>query len=798
MKNQLLQKQAHTYDAAAFKRPPMFFRPGTLFPILCEDDLCGLTEKFNDLKAKGIGRVAPWLIPASRYAKYTGSTLGIDYDTPEYWQALKTIQAAAEASGLSVIMHDESGWPSGQAGGKILEQGGNDWIRHTLQPTASNPINAEPLEKGSINPDTPQPDLLNPDVGSAVVELVLNKHKEQLGGSLPECMPWVYADEPTFGGIGHDPIKEFIWTEGLEQRFAKRYGYRIEPFLSELTDGSLEALSPETAQARVDYFDLLAELFETNYLKPIFEWCERNQVACGGHLLLEHDPRRFMEGGYGHLLRSFRHFHIPGIDSIFQESHPHKNSHHFPKYASSIARQTGRLCSSMPFGASSCAVTPGIFKWTIDHELVRGINLFLPWGYSPNDDIHYQWSRPVFGHFGPLWQHMDIAYLYTARMSYLLSRGTPDCRTALYFDMRSIWAGEPWQTQAIEAQEAIAQTLLETQHDFDFVDDLALKEASFSSDGELVVGKMSYDTLIIPPTDWMEPAAQEVVQQFIAAGGTVLSDSTPDRPLLRTTSPQPMLRVCKRNVSGESIYFLVNEGNDPIDTTALFAETKLPEQLVAESGECLPTYAEQQNGTVHMPLSLAPWESRIVRFTEAATSSPKISQSTQQQLDKWTSKIVEQTVIQEDKITTLTPEDNDFEASAHTDWCESIGNDFTGTVRYQTRFNLTADERQQSWTIDLGDVKSACSVSLNGVLLGRKLWAPFSFKLPGEALAESNVLEVDVSNTLSNLFTSTEYLSQVDSIYSEEGARYVRILETWEKETRPSGLFGPVQLIRAT
>ena len=796
MKTLIHNKQSNDFDADAFKNPEHFFRPGVLFPILCEADLSGLVDRFNDLKAKGAGRVAPWLIPAARYEKYTGSTLGIDYDSPEYWQALKTIQAAAEVTGMSVILHDESGWPSGQAGGKVLEQGGSDWMRHTLQPTAANPLNAEPLEKGSISPDTPQPDLLNPEVGAAVLELVHKKHQEQLGGSIPECMPWVYADEPTFGGIGHDPIKEFIWTEGLETRFAERYGYRIEPFLKELTDDSRNMLPPETAQARVDYFDLLAELFETNYLKPIFEWCERNQVASGGHLLLEHDPRRFMEGGYGHLLRSFRQFHIPGIDSIFQESHPHKNSHYFPKYASSIARQTGRLCSSMPFGASSCAVTPAIFKWTIDHELVRGINLFLPWGYSPNNDIHYQWSRPVFGHFGPLWQHMDIAYHYTARMSYLLSRGTPDCRTALYFDMRSIWAGEPWQSRTIEAQEAIAQTLLETQHDFDFVDDLALKEATLSSDGELLVGNMHYHTLIIPPSDWMEPEAQATVKQFIAAGGTVLSDGTPDAPLLRTASPQPMLRVCKRNCLGESIYFLVNEGNDPIDTTALFSETNLPEQLVAESGECIPTYAEQQNGTVNMPLSLAPWESRIVRFTEAATSSPKTSQSIQRQLDQWTSKTVEQTVIQEDKITTLTSEANDFQASALTDWCESIDDDLTGTVRYQTRFKLTADERQQRWTIDLGDVKSACSASLNGVPLGRKLWAPFSFELPAETLAETNVLEVDVSNTLSNLFTSKEYLSRVDSIYSEEGARYVRILETWEKETRPSGLFGPVQLIR--
>lgn len=776
----------------------MFFRPGILFPILCEDDLSGLTEKFNDLKAKGVGRVAPWLIPASRYAKYTGSTLDINYDTVEYWKALKNIQAAAEATGLSIILHDESGWPSGQAGGKVLERGGSDWIRHTLQPTASKPLNAEPFEKGSINPDTPQPDLLNPKVGSAVVELVLEKHKEHLGGSLPNCIPWVYADEPTFGGIGHDPIKEFIWTEGLENRFAERYGYRIEPFLPVFTDDSLETLPPETAQARVDYFNLLAELFETNYLKPIFEWCERNQVASGGHLLLEHDPRRFMEGGYGHLLRSFRQFHIPGIDSIFQESHPHKRSHHFPKYASSIARQTGRLCSSMPFGASSCAVTPAIFRWTIDHELVRGINLFLPWGYSPNSDIHYQWSRPVFGHFGPLWKYMDIAYHYTARLSYLLACGTPECRTALYFDMRSIWAGEPWQSQAIEAQEAIAQELLETQHDFDFVDDLALQEATLSSSGELLVGKMTYDTLIIPLTDWMEPGAQKTIQRFIEAGGTVLNGSTPDSPLLRTANPQPSLRVCKRNHLDEPIYFLVNEGNQPIKTTVLFPETIFPEQLIPESGDQIPIYAEQETDQIRVPLAMDPWESRIFRFSETAASAPETKESVRRLLNHWTFKVVERTIIQKNRITTITSGETDFKRTKLKDWCELIGNDFTGTVRYQTRFNLTAEEREQVWAIDLGEVRCASSVSVNGKLVGRKIWAPFTFEIPAQALAESNIIEVDVTNTLSNLFTSANYLEQVNSIYSPEGARYVRILEIWEKEARPGGLFGPTNLQQRT
>jgi hypothetical protein len=296
----------------------------------------------------------------------------------------------------------------------------------------------------------------------------------------------------------------------------------------------------------------------------------------------------------------------------------------------------------------------------------------------------------------------------------------------------------------------------------------------------------------------MEPAAQETVQRFIAAGGTVLIDSTPDTPLLRTASPQPMLRVCKRTISGESIYFLVNEGNDPIETTALFSETHLPERLDPETGDRSPEPAERQEDVIQVPLSMAPWESRVVRFTEAAASTPQTNPSVHSVLNDWTFQTLEQTVIHENKITTVPSEKSEFQKTEPGDWCDVLGNDFTGTVRYQTRFYLTTEELGQCWTIDLGDVKSACTVSLNGVPLGRKLWAPFSFSIPPETLGETNVLEVDVSNTLSNLFTSKEYLSRVDSIYSEEGARYVRILESWEKETRPSGLFGPVRLIRTT
>jgi hypothetical protein len=100
-------------------------------------------------------------------------------------------------------------------------------------------------------------------------------------------MPWIYADEPTIGGIAHDPVEEFLWTPGLEKLFFARYGRSIEPFLSELTDTTRPQLSAEAAHVRVDYFDLLAHLLEVSYLEPIFKWCESHGVASGGHLLME-------------------------------------------------------------------------------------------------------------------------------------------------------------------------------------------------------------------------------------------------------------------------------------------------------------------------------------------------------------------------------------------------------------------------------------------------------------------------------------------------------------------------------
>ena len=118
----------------------------------------------------------------------------------------------------------------------------------------------------------------------------------------------------------------------------------------------------------------------------------------------------------------------------------------------------------------------------------------------------------------------------------------------------------------------------------------------------------------------------------------------------------------------------------------------------------------------------------------------------------------------------------------------------TGTMSYETSFKLNNEELNSDWQVDLGHVNYACTVYLNNIEICKKLWAPYVISLPNEHLVQNNTLRVEVSNTLSNLFTSKEYLDQVDKIYSPEGARYVKILENWERDTLSSGLLGPVKL----
>jgi hypothetical protein len=74
---------------------------------------------------------------------------------------------------------------------------------------------------------------------------------------------------------------------------------------------------------------------------------------------------------------------------------------------------------------------------------------------------------------------------------------------------------------------------------------------------------------------------------------------------------------------------------------------------------------------------------------------------------------------------------------------------FSGTATYAIAFPRPAGAAS-AWRLDLGKVKDSARVRLNGRDLGTLIGPGYRLTLAGSALAERNVLEVDVTNQMAN------------------------------------------------
>jgi hypothetical protein len=109
------------------------------------------------------------------------------------------------------------------------------------------------------------------------------------------------------------------------------------------------------------------------------------------------------------------------------------------------------------------------------------------------------------------------------------------------------------------------------------------------------------------------------------------------------------------------------------------------------------------------------------------------------------------------------------------DWSKvGILNNYSGGVRYGTRFTLTADEAGGRVTVDLGRVVATAEVHVNGKKAGVRVAPPWRVEVTGFLKAGENTLDVLVYNTLANHYQT------IPSDYRGDPV---------------SGLMGPVRLL---
>jgi len=91
------------------------------------------------------------------------------------------------------------------------------------------------------------------------------------------------------------------------------------------------------------------------------------------------------------------------------------------------------------------------------------------------------------------------------------------------------------------------------------------------------------------------------------------------------------------------------------------------------------------------------------------------------------------------------------ETTRHLSWGRNATGNYSGTVSYKSRFRIPKRFAGKVAILDLGDVRVACHVVLNGHDMGARIWPPYRYDVTDAILDGENEIDISVTNTAENL-----------------------------------------------
>ncbi len=830
----MLPKSSETFKRSSFKNPDVFHRPVYMWcwnsPITAEM----LNTQLRALAAAGGGGVMIVPEPSAFRPTSMKTTLNPDYLTDEYFEIYKAVAAEAEKLGLKIWFYDEGGWPSGSACGKVTKKypalackrlaanreevkKGEKVTEDALAAFLYTGETVTRVENGGIAPsdgillsvgviasagssEPVYPDLLNSEAVQAFIDIGCEPYLPYIGKFIKNTIPFLFTDETR---VANPP-----WSDGFANLFTQRKGYDITEHLNELFE-----TGESGAQTRIDYFDFWSEIFAKSFFAAMREWCNKNGMAFGGHLGGDDSLDSLKQHGYAHPLRMYREMDVPGIDTILRQIFPggrrgqhlildRKNTdfapnYHFPRWASSVARQAGHPWAlSESFAVYGQGITPAEMKWIVNYQLARGITLFCAATLASSVSGPYMANeRPVHTSSSPLWQCLKAFNTYTARLSYLLSLGTADVKTALYMPVRDVWSNTGQSQQAAEDYDRLAELLERKKIDFDIVDDDCLENIGVEN-GFLKAGAMCYDTVVLPKCRYMTASASQKLEGFNASGGKVCTDVKSLNGPVKFEPAQALVSLTVRKLKHGKLYFITNEDEKEISVKLIFPEKTAPVLLDAETGNVYAPDYSFGTGGINLTLILPFAGSAVILFENRkmkTSAMPVKKQPLRYQIvlnDGWKFRKHKAFIIGNREFETVSFK-NTAKPANPGPWAKYTGKDFSGEGVYSIDFDCPEELTGKKALLCLGKVEYACRAKMNGKQLGLRPWEPFEYDVTGLLQAGKNRLEVTVINTPANQYVHTKEFAKWDDATV---GRYHKPALVFESETLGGGLFGKAVL----
>lgn len=496
------------------------------------------------------------------------------YLEDEWWEIIEAAVAKAEEVGAYAWLYDEYAWPSGTAG-SIFKYGNQKPSRVLAKGEKNMAKGLEPVElvsggqqvlldavqlqkkhilyliavtrdqdgkivdtedltarigaRGSfevrvaenqmvygffrkINPE--MVDYLNKSAIQDFIQSTHEQYKKHIGAKFGTTVPGIFFDEI------YNSMRPIVWTDEMPKEFYARKGYDIAKALPYV----IGEIRREDEKYRVDYHEVVAQLYEEAFFQQISDWCRENNLMLTGHTEEDIAYHPLKQGNY---FWTMRHLDIPGSDCHdYRYRYPRIITPEEAKFSVSVARLYGKKrAMSEALGGAGWNCSLQEFKRGINRLGALGSSLFVLHGFfyeAEHQGSQGDWPTSFF-YQNPYWKYFERFSNYIARVSYMNAQGESATQIAIFYPIREIQSefqdGKP-SNKAMDLGRGfndLLEALLQAHMDADFFDIDSFRKGIVKQ-GRLVMGEEKSAVLLFPQGTTLCTADNEKLENLKAAG----------------------------------------------------------------------------------------------------------------------------------------------------------------------------------------------------------------------------------------------------------------------------------------